>query len=425
MRSYQEKSRIRLWLAVLLSIALHVLLLITIRLAPASLSGRADVAGELNIMLQKNSDEAPYPVANEEPDRGTQAVPPEPAPPVAASPPPPVKSDSQTQQAPVPQNVMAIDKPDAPKQAEQTFKQPDLPPLLPGKIAPVILNQPLTNTEAPPRPIIKDVAINSTATPTLITPDKIILPQQMPPVPVTPITPVAPVQPLSPPAQHVTQTAPLIPAPVQTPVLQPLQGKPAEQSAQTLPPAEHNSPAPSRADASKSAASGQISSDRPAHLDNEKSGVVLDKPANVDTSSFPGLDIKTPEKPADNNGLKLHLGGMREKTISLKEQDLTYQLYAESVRMKLERLGRLNYPIEAARNNISGTLVVLISIRADGSLEDFKILQPSYDVLNDAASRIVQLSSPFSVFPPKLKEDLDVLNIQITWTFESSQQLFQ
>ncbi|MDR0480910.1 MAG: TonB family protein, partial [Gallionellaceae bacterium] len=226
--------------------------------------------------------------------------------------------------------------------------------------------------------------------------------------------------------QHVTQVAPLIPAPVQTPALQPLQGKPAEQpqSAQTLPPAEHNSPAPSRADASKPAASGQTSSDRPTHLDNEKSGVALNKPANVDTSSFPGLDIKAPEKPAENNGPKLHLG-VREKTISLKEQDLTYQLYAESVRMKLERLGRLNYPIEAARNNISGTLVVLISIRADGGLENFKILQPSYDVLNDAASRIVQLSSPFSVFPPKLKEDLDVLNIQITWTFESSQQLFQ
>jgi protein TonB len=46
-----------------------------------------------------------------------------------------------------------------------------------------------------------------------------------------------------------------------------------------------------------------------------------------------------------------------------------------------------------------------------------------FDVLDEAAVRIVELAAPFSPFPPDIKEDTDILDITRTWQFLRSNRL--
>jgi len=125
---------------------------------------------------------------------------------------------------------------------------------------------------------------------------------------------------------------------------------------------------------------------------------------------------------ADDHKIKF---GERRKTVGVKEQDFRYAMYVESVRLKLQRIGMFNYPAAAARDNLSGTLSATITIRADGSLEEFSITRPApYTVLNEGAERIVKMSAPFSPLPDNIRQDTDILTIRINWSFSNSSQSF-
>ena len=74
---------------------------------------------------------------------------------------------------------------------------------------------------------------------------------------------------------------------------------------------------------------------------------------------------------------------------------------------------------EARRKQLYGELRLMVAVKADGSLDEVRILKSSgFRVLDDAAIRIVQLAAPFAVFPPELRVDTDVLEIVRTWRFE-------
>ncbi|MEJ1959415.1 MAG: TonB family protein [Nitrosomonadales bacterium] len=138
--------------------------------------------------------------------------------------------------------------------------------------------------------------------------------------------------------------------------------------------------------------------------------------------SLADIGIASVRKFGSDEGRKIRFGE-RRKTISVWEKDFRYATYAESVRLKLQRVGLLNYPAAAAKNNLSGTLGVLISIRADGSLAEFGITEPSaYQILNDGAERIVKMSAPFSPLPDNILQETDILTIRINWTFANSSQ---
>ena len=115
----------------------------------------------------------------------------------------------------------------------------------------------------------------------------------------------------------------------------------------------------------------------------------------------------------------------RRKSISFKERDFSYAMYVEGLRLKLERIGSLNYPAASAGGSLSGTLSVKISIRADGSLEDVGITRSSgLAELDAGAEKIVRMSVPFSPLPTDIRKDADVLSVTIRWTFSRSRQLF-
>ncbi len=110
--------------------------------------------------------------------------------------------------------------------------------------------------------------------------------------------------------------------------------------------------------------------------------------------------------------------------VAQADTDLAY--YLESWRRKIERIGRINYPAKARTKGLTGTLLLLVSIAADGTLVDVRVLEPSgHDVLDEAAVRIVELGAPYSPFPPRLRDSTDLLEIERTWQFRGDRLSWQ
>ena len=97
--------------------------------------------------------------------------------------------------------------------------------------------------------------------------------------------------------------------------------------------------------------------------------------------------------------------------------------YKDEWRKKVERIGNLNYPDEARRQRIYGSLRLLVSINRDGSLYEVQVLESSGQaVLDQAAQRIVRLAAPYAPFTGDLA-DIDRLEIIRTWRFERGDRL--
>ncbi|MDR2689905.1 MAG: energy transducer TonB [Azoarcus sp.] len=91
--------------------------------------------------------------------------------------------------------------------------------------------------------------------------------------------------------------------------------------------------------------------------------------------------------------------------------------YLDNWRLKIERIGTLNYP-KAARGKIYGSLVLTVSIRADGSVEKIEIDRGSgHTMLDEAAVRIVRMGEPYAPFPENIRKDTDVIVVTRTLTF--------
>jgi protein TonB len=111
----------------------------------------------------------------------------------------------------------------------------------------------------------------------------------------------------------------------------------------------------------------------------------------------------------------------RRRFVGARTKEFRFARYVEDWRLKIERIGELNYPQAARDQRVYGSLVVTVSIRADGSLEKVEINRPSgFKVLDDAALRIVHLAAPFAAFPASISKDTDILSITRTWTFTRS-----
>jgi protein TonB len=113
----------------------------------------------------------------------------------------------------------------------------------------------------------------------------------------------------------------------------------------------------------------------------------------------------------------------RVKNIGIRAEGASYAQYSEDWRIKVERVGTLNYP-QAARGKLSGTLTLTVAINSDGTVASVEIDRPSGQrVLDEAARRIVRMAGPFAAFPPDIRREYDVLTFTRRWTFTSSNQL--
>ncbi len=113
----------------------------------------------------------------------------------------------------------------------------------------------------------------------------------------------------------------------------------------------------------------------------------------------------------------------RRKFVGARTQEYRFARYIEDWRLKVERIGTLNYPEAAREQKIYGNLQLTVSIRADGSVEKIEINHSSgQKLLDEAALRIVRLGEPYAAFPPDIAKDTDILSITRTWMFTRSDQ---
>ncbi|HKA45990.1 MAG TPA: TonB family protein [Burkholderiales bacterium] len=113
----------------------------------------------------------------------------------------------------------------------------------------------------------------------------------------------------------------------------------------------------------------------------------------------------------------------RRRFVGARTQEFRLARYIEDWRVKVERIGEVNYPQAARDQKIYGSLVVTVSIKSDGSLDRVEVTRPSgVKILDEAAIRIVQLGAPYAPFPADIAKDTDILSITRTWMFTRSDQ---
>ncbi len=113
-----------------------------------------------------------------------------------------------------------------------------------------------------------------------------------------------------------------------------------------------------------------------------------------------------------------------KRLTSLSTRSSADAYYLNSWRRKIETIGNLNYPADARRHKLYGSLRLMVAILPNGRIKEIELLESSgHPSLDDAAIRIVRLASPYAPFPDDLRRTTDVLEIIRTWQFRRNSSL--
>lgn len=114
----------------------------------------------------------------------------------------------------------------------------------------------------------------------------------------------------------------------------------------------------------------------------------------------------------------------RRQFVGARTQEYRFAQYVEDWRIKVEKVGNLNYPEAAKQRKLYGSLQLTVNIRFDGTVESVEINRSSgHKILDAAAVRIVELAGPFAPFPESIRKDTDILGVTRTWMFTAGDQL--
>jgi len=207
-------------------------------------------------------------------------------------------------------------------------------------------------------------------------------------------------------------------------------------SANTRDPAEARSP---RAAAESAANSGRVDGNR---LVDDAGALLATADNRVLTTSAPMPDIlyfappasmtESPEVPvlAEGNSAhdKLGVDEAEEQRLRGPQRDELWVTpdtrealvapYLVAWRLKIERLGTLNFPQAAWRAPGTRNPDVEVVILADGTLESATIIHSSGSAkLDQAAVDILKLASPFDPFPKDLADHYRLLRFTYGWEF--------
>ena len=114
----------------------------------------------------------------------------------------------------------------------------------------------------------------------------------------------------------------------------------------------------------------------------------------------------------------------KRRFVGARTQSVPEAEYLDAWRQRIERVGTANFPDEAKRRGVFGTVMVTVAIKADGTVEKVEIDRSSGSrILDLAVERIVQLAGPFQPFPGELRKEVEVLHITRNWAFTRSDLL--
>lgn len=107
----------------------------------------------------------------------------------------------------------------------------------------------------------------------------------------------------------------------------------------------------------------------------------------------------------------------KRKYISANTKEYEFAAYMRAWVARIERIGNLNYPDEARRQQLHGQLVLTVGLDRSGKVKSIDVIQSSgHKLLDEAAIRITRLAEPFPPLP-ETKEKVDELYITRTWQF--------
>lgn len=179
------------------------------------------------------------------------------------------------------------------------------------------------------------------------------------------------------------------------------------------------------------AESGQPEEARPAQTAGESDPAPIPTPATTPSSvqdtdtappvsrsaAFAALSAEIERK------LLAYSERPRRKWISARTREHEFAAYLDAWRRKVERVGNLNYPDDAARRGLAGDLLLEVALNPDGTVEDIALRRSSGQrILDEAAVRIVHLAAPFERFPEAIAREVDILHIQRTWVFHANRR---
>jgi protein TonB len=113
----------------------------------------------------------------------------------------------------------------------------------------------------------------------------------------------------------------------------------------------------------------------------------------------------------------------KKRFVGARTQEFRFAQYVEDWRVKVERIGNLNYPEAARQQKLYGSLQLTVGINTDGSIESIEINRGSgKKILDAAAVKIVKMAGPYAAFPLDISRDTDILYITRTWIFTKGDQ---
>ncbi len=90
--------------------------------------------------------------------------------------------------------------------------------------------------------------------------------------------------------------------------------------------------------------------------------------------------------------------------------------YLNAVREKIQQTGMKDWPKDVSGRRISGEVVVRMTLRKDGLIEDIQTtpLDQGDDALSESVRRLVKSAEPFLPFSPSLFEGCELISFNTT-----------
>lgn len=145
--------------------------------------------------------------------------------------------------------------------------------------------------------------------------------------------------------------------------------------------------------------------------------------AGIENTGNQGQSDRPTTAPAPDTFTQLNQAvsqALRTGYMTSQTRDGPAGAYLTAWKRQVEQYGNTHYPPELLDRNISGQLILAVTINKDGHILDIAIQQSSGNQAIDyAARRLVQLASPYPKFPPALAAQFDQIVITRTWLFSS------
>jgi protein TonB len=116
--------------------------------------------------------------------------------------------------------------------------------------------------------------------------------------------------------------------------------------------------------------------------------------------------------------LALHGRDERELVVTPNTRESNVAVYLDTWRRKVERIGTLNFPLDARAHPNDTDPVLEVAIHSDGRLDEVLLHRSSGSrEVDQAAIAILKLAAPFDPFPRELAEAHDSLRFAYEWQF--------